>query len=118
MRGATYTIKCARTGDTYIRSDEDLFDDLLDILDYNNDGGKFYKENTSLKGRLNGGSMDDAYLGEAVGVREILAWVLTPGFYADNNMAQREPLEDLLKRIQQEELNPRFSPWKGDYPSL
>ena len=118
MRGATYTIKCAKTGDTYIRTDENLFDDLFDILDYNNDSGRFCKENTSLKGRLNGGSMDDSYLGEAVGVREILAWVLTPGFYADNNTAQREPLEDLLKRIQEAEASPRFRPWKGDYPSL
>lgn len=115
---ATYTIKCAKTGDTYIRTDENLFDDLFDILDYNNDSGRYCKENTSLKGRFNGGSMDDNYLGEAVGVREILAWVLTPGFYADNNMAQREPLEDLLKRIQEEERTGLFRPWKGDYPSL
>ena len=118
MRGATYTIKCAKTGDTYIRTDENLFDDLFDILDYNNDSSRWCKANTSMKGRLNGGSMDDAYLGEAVGVREILAWVLTPGFHADNNTAQREPLEDLLKRIQEEELTPKFRPWKGDYPSL
>jgi len=118
MRGATYTIKCAKTGDTYIRTDENLFDDLFDILDYNNDSGRFCKENTSLKGRLNGGSMDDAYLGEAVGVREILAWVLTPGFHADYTNAQREPLEDLLKRIQEEERKPWPFTSKRSYPSL
>ena len=118
MSEATYEIFCAKTKDTYIRTDENLFDDLFDILDYNNDSGRYFKENTTLKGRLNWGSMDDAYLGKAVGVREILAWVLTPGFHADNNTAQREPLEDLLKRIQEEELNPKFRPWKGDYPSL
>lgn len=119
MRGATYEVFCAKTDTTYIRTDENLFDDLFDILDYNNDSGRYFKENTALKGRLNGGSMDDAYLGEAVGVREILAWVLTPGFHADNNTAQREPLEDLLKRIQEAEASPtRMRPWKGDYPSL
>lgn len=118
MRATTYEIFCAKTKDTYIRTEENLFDDLFDILDYNNDSGQYFKENTSLKGRFNQGSMDDAYLGKAVGVREILAWVLTPGFHAENNTAQREPLEDLLKRIQEEELTPRFRPWKGDYPSL
>lgn len=116
---ATYTIKCAKTGDTYIRTEENLFDDLFDILDYNNDSGKFFRENTELSGRFNGGSMDDNYLGTAVGVREILAWVLAPHFYADNNMAQREPLEDLLKRIQEEEASgPRWRTSKHDYPSL
>lgn len=118
MRATTYEVYCAKTQDTYIRTEENLFDDLFDILDYNNDSGNYCKENTSLKGRFNGGSMDDAYLGKAVGVREILAWVLTPGFHADNNMAQREPLEDLLKRIQEEERNPRWGAGKWNYPSL
>lgn len=119
MRGATYEVVCARTKTTYIRTEENLFDDLFDILDYNNDSGNFCKTRTSLKGRLNGGSMDDSYLGEAVGVREILAWVLTPGFYADYTNAQREPLEDLLKRIQQAEANgPAWRTSKLDYPSL
>ena len=31
MRGATYEVFCARTKDTYIRTDENLFDDLFDI---------------------------------------------------------------------------------------
>jgi hypothetical protein len=119
MKGTTFTIKCAKTDTTYIRTEENLFDDLFDILDYNNDSGRFCKENTSLSGRLNGGSMDDSYLGEAVGVREILAWVLSPGFHAYNNTEQREPLEDLLKRIQEAEASPtRMRPWKGDYTSL
>lgn len=118
MRATTYEVFCARTGDKYIRTEENLFDDLFDILDYNNDGGNFCKTRTSLKGRFNKGSMDDAYLGEAVGVREILAWVLSPGFHAENNMAQREPLEDLLKRIQEEERNPWPFTSKITYPSL
>ena len=118
MRATTYTIKCARTGDTYIRNEENLFDDLFDILDYNNDSGNFCKTRTSLKGRFNQGSMDDAYLGEAVGVREILAWVLSPGFHAQHNAAQREPLEDLLKRIQEEERYPYPFTSKHSYPSL
>jgi hypothetical protein len=117
MKATTYTIKCSKTRDTYVRNEENLFDDLFDILDYNADR-KFHRENTSLKGRFNGGSMDDSYLGEAVGVREILAWVLTPGFHAECNSAQRKPLEDLLKRIQEEELTPRWEPRKSEYPSL
>jgi len=118
MKATTYTIECSKTGDTYVRNEENLFDDLFDILDHNADR-KFHRENTSMKGRFDGGSMDDSYLGEAVGVREILAWVLTPGFHAESNAEQREPLEDLLKRIQEEERMPR-SLWtsKRDYPSL
>ena len=118
MRATTYEVFCAKTNTTYIRTEADLFDDLFDILDYNNDSGNFCKTRTSLKGRLNWGSKDDAYLGQAVGVREILAWVLTPGFHAENNMAQREPLEDLLKRIQEEERNPWPLTSKISYPSL
>ena len=118
MSEATYEVYCARTQDTYIRTEENLFDDLFDILDYNNDSGNFCKTRTSLKGRLNWGSKDDAYLGQAVGVREILAWVLTPGFHAQHNTAQREPLEDLLKRIQEEERNPWPLTSKITYPSL
>lgn len=118
MSDTTYEVYCAKTKDTYIRTEDNLFDDLFDILDYNNDSGRYFKENTSLKGRLNWGSKDDAHLGKAVGVREILAWVLTPGFHADNNMAQREPLEDLLKRIQEEERVPFYGASKLDYPSL
>jgi len=117
MKATTYTIECSKTGDTYVRNEENLFDDLFDILDYNADR-KFHRENTSMKGRFNGGSMDDSNLGEAVGVREILAWVLTPGFHAENNAAQREPLEDLLKRIQEDERLPRLWTSKRDYPSL
>ena len=118
MIEATYEVFCAKTNTTYIRSEEDLFDDLFDILDYNNDSSEWCKKNTSLRGRLNWGSEDDAHLGKAVGVREILAWVLTPGFHADNNMAQREPLEDLLKRIQEEERTPKLGTSKWSYPSL
>ena len=118
MSEATYEVFCAKTKDTYIRTEEDLFDDLFDILDYNNDSSEWCRKNTSLKGRLNWGSKDDAYLGMAVGVREILAWVLTPGFHADNNMAQREPLEDLLKRIQEAERGGGLSTSKWSWPSL
>ena len=118
MRGATYTIKCARTGDTYIRTDENIFDDIFDILDYNNDGRLYHREETTMTGRLNGGSMDDSYLGEAEGVRQILAWVLNPGFIGERTNLQIEALEDLLKRIQEAEAT--TSRWRGlqDYPSL
>ena len=118
MRATTYEVFCAKTNETYIRTEENLFDDLFDILDYNNDSSEWCRKNTSLRGRFNKGSMDDAYLGLAVGVREILAWVLTPGFHAENNTDQREPLEDLLKRIQEAERNPLWGTSKRNYPSL
>ena len=118
MRATTYEVFCAKTNETYIRTEENLFDDLFDILDYNNDSSEWCRKNTSLKGRFNQGSMDDAYLGEAVGVRGILAWVLTPGFHAENNTDQREPLEDLLKRIQEAERYPYPFTSKRNYPSL
>lgn len=118
MKATTYTINCARTGDTYIRNEENLFDDLFDILEYNCER-KWCRQETSMKGRFDGGSIDDAYLGEAEGVRQILAWVLTPGFHAEKTDAQVEKLDGLLKRIQEDERN-GDSRWvsKRDYPSL
>lgn len=114
----TYEIYDSIRKEFYIRDEETVLDDLLDMLDEVVDRGivGWVFSNFGLKAYVGKNCTDDTHLGTATGVREVLAWVCSPHFQAEGD---REAYQDLLERIQQEEADgPSWRTTSHNYPSL
>ena len=99
----------------YIRDEENVLDDLIDILEEAVEKHpRSYEYNQfGLKGYVGDHCNDDTHLGTATGVRLVLAWVCSPHFQADGDT---DRYEALLKRIQEKER--KGGVWCDDYSSL
>ena len=114
----TYEIFDPIRREYYIRDEETVLDDLIDMLDETADKrlGGWTFANFGLKAYVGDHCNDDTHLGTATGVREVLAWVCSPHFQAEGD---KEAYQDLLERIQQAEANgPAWRTTSHDYPSL
>ena len=112
----TYEVYDSLRKEFYIRDEETVLDDLIDMLDEVADRYLHWAySNFSLKAYVGDHCNDDTHLGTATGVREVLAWVCGPHFQAEGD---KEAYHDLLKRIQESERTPRLGTSKRSYPSL